>query len=160
MESEAAQTRANILERVTDAFYGLDRQWRFTYVNRRCEEYLQKNRDELLGKVVWDVFPVARGTVFESQYHKAVRDQVPVHFEVLSPVSHKWIEVYAYPSCDGLSVNFRDISARKQAEAERSRTLELEQSARGQAQAANRIKDEFLAVLSHELRSPLNPILG
>ena len=160
LESEAAKSRANILERVTDAFYGLDRQWRFTYVNRRCEEYFQKNRDELLGKVVWDVFPVARGTIFESQYHKAVRDQMPVHFEVLSPVSHKWIEVYAYPSCDGLSVNFRDISTRKQAEAERSRTLELEQSAREQAQAANRIKDEFLAVLSHELRSPLNPILG
>lgn len=53
-----------------------------------------------------------------------------------------------------------DVTERKRAEAERTRLLQLEQDARSAAEAANRIKDEFLAVLSHELRSPLNPILG
>lgn len=80
--------------------------------------------------------------------------------QVLSPFSNRWVEVFAYPSVDGLSVNLRDITERKELEARREALLESEQVARALPEQIGRLKDEFLATLSHELRTPLNSILG
>lgn len=116
----ASQQIANILESITDAFYTLDSQWRFTYVNVRCEQVFGRSREELLGGCIWELFPETIASVSDRQYRKAIAQQIPVTFETqLSAAgSSRWYEVRAYPSPDGLTVYLQDISGRKQAEQE------------------------------------------
>ncbi len=105
-----------LLESITDCCYTLDPHWRFTRINEPALAYFRKTRESLLGKVFWEVFPQALGTVIEHHYWQAVREQSPVHYEVLSPLTGLWVEVHAYPSSEGLLVILRDISGRKQME--------------------------------------------
>ncbi|PWT91232.1 MAG: hypothetical protein C5B55_08480 [Blastocatellia bacterium] len=106
-----------ILESITDLFYSLDREWRFTDVNRQTELRFGKNSDELIGRVIWEVYPEAIDSPLYENFQRAVKEDVPVHFEVASKiVPGTWFEAHAYPSNRGLTVYLRDISERKEAE--------------------------------------------
>ncbi|MBI2953868.1 MAG: PAS domain S-box protein [Chloroflexi bacterium] len=116
-EAEVARQRINnILESITDAFFALDHQWRFTYVNMEAERLLRKKREDLLGQNIWEEFPQALGSTFYSEYHKAMSKQLAVEFEAFYQPYDIWVEVRAYPSEAGLSVYFHDITRRKQTE--------------------------------------------
>lgn len=109
-----ADLRANtILESISDGFFSLDRDWKFVYVNRRAEAYLGQTRADLLGRVLWDAIPESKGSVFEPEYRRAVATGQAVTVEAISPLSGRWIEVHGYPSDEGLSVYFRDVSDRR-----------------------------------------------
>jgi PAS domain S-box-containing protein len=108
---------SNILEGITDLYYQLDREWRFTDINRVTMLRFRKSREQLLGRVIWEVFPQAVESKLYPQFHRAIEQMVPVHFELLSKiVPGTWFEAHAYPSPGGLSVYLRDISERKVAE--------------------------------------------
>ncbi len=109
----------SILERITDAFFALDTRWRFTYVNASAERLLHRTRAELLGNTVWEKFPEAVDSSFYTEYHRAVAEQTTVAFEAYYPPLQTHFMVHAYPSHDGLSVYFEDITERKNEETRR-----------------------------------------
>ncbi len=116
-EAEAARNQSiKILESITDAFFALDKDWRFIYINRQAERFLQSKREELFGQSVWDKFSGSVDSTFYQQYHKAVAQQISVSFEAFYPPRNTWFEVHAYPTSEGLSVYFQDITQRKYAE--------------------------------------------
>lgn len=119
---EAALQQSNervtqILESITDAFYALDRQWRFTYLNAEAERLLQRSREDLIGKCLWDEIPQSTTSTCYGEYHRAVSEKVAVKYEEFYPPLNCWFAVHAYPAEDGLAVYFDDITERKQAEA-------------------------------------------
>jgi PAS domain S-box-containing protein len=106
-----------ILESITDAFFALDDEWRFTYLNREAERVLLRSREDLLGKNVWDEFGPGVGSTFQTEYTRARREGVTVKFEEYYPPLGAWLEVSAYPRPDGLAVFFQDVGDRKRSEA-------------------------------------------
>ncbi|MEO8268940.1 MAG: PAS domain S-box protein [Aureliella sp.] len=115
--NEQHQRTVTILESITDAFCTLDRDWRFVYVNQQAEKLLRRNRSDLFGKNHWEEFPGTLGTEIEWSYRRAMDEQVAVDFDFFFPRYERWYEFRAYPSEDGLSVYFRDVSRRRRAEA-------------------------------------------
>jgi diguanylate cyclase (GGDEF)-like protein/PAS domain S-box-containing protein len=104
------------LDSITDCFFTLDTDWCFSYVNREAERILKRRQGELLGKHIWKTFPDAVGSRFQQEYHRAVREQIAIHFEAYNPRFERWLEVHVYPSSEGLAVYFRDIHERKATE--------------------------------------------
>ncbi|MBW3585510.1 MAG: PAS domain S-box protein, partial [Cyanobacteria bacterium 0813] len=130
---------ATILENITDAFVAFDRNWHYTYVNRAAAQILQKTPEELIGKHVWnEIFLDEVGSIAYKELHRAVAEQVPVSWEELGQPIERWLEVNAYPSAEGVAVYFRDVTERKQSEAERERLLHELEIERAQFEAVLR----------------------
>ncbi len=122
--STEALSRANsrnsaMLESITDAFYALDRDWRFTYVNQRAEQILRCSREDLLGKSIWSEYPDTVHTIFYEEFYRASREGTTATFEFNFPPLSTWAKVRAYPSPEGLAVYIEDITDQKVQERER-----------------------------------------
>ena len=119
----ANQQIATIWESMTDAYMTIDPDWRFTYANstatQMINELLKSPIEDTIGEIYWDVFPWTVGTIVDQEYHRAVSDQVAVHFELFYEPAETWFEINAYPSKIGLGIYFRNINERKWLECER-----------------------------------------
>lgn len=109
---------ARTLESITDAFYTLDRNWCFTYVNQEAERLLQRRKEDIIGKAADQIFPELVGSDLEAKYARALRENCTVEFELFYEPRACWVDIRAYPSEEGLAVYFRDITERLKAEQE------------------------------------------
>src|SRR5438874_12857925 len=103
---KSARTMTNILEKTTDGFFAVDSEWKLTYINAEAEAMVGRNREELLGALLWERFPELVGTVFQTNYETVMTDQVAMEFEAVDSTGKIWYEVHAYPSNGGVSVFF------------------------------------------------------
>ncbi len=119
-ELAASEERAtNIVSSIADGLITVDKEWRVTFMNPRGEEIarpLQKTDLNVRGQIFWDEFPATVGTDIEKNFRKAMDEKTPAHFENFYPPLSSWFDLRVYPSRDGLSIYFLDITRRKEAE--------------------------------------------
>lgn len=104
-----------ILGSISDAFFAVDKNWKFTYFNKEAENLLLKKADEVLGKNIWELFPASADTSIRKIYQRVARTKNTESFEYYYPGNGKWYEINAYPSQGGVSAYFKNIDERKQA---------------------------------------------
>ncbi len=140
-ESEAAVGR--IIESMATAFFSLDTNWEFTYANAEAERMLGHTRSELVGANLWELFPAAANTDFETNYRHAMDTGETVTFDAFYPEPlNAWYEVRVLRSPEGLSVYFLDVTARRALQEQTNRAVE---------------RADLLSRITEDLMSSLNP---
>jgi PAS domain S-box-containing protein len=134
--------RERILASISDAFSALDQNWRYIYVNDKVAELTGLTKEQIIGQVIWEIFPDAVGGEFYRSAQRAMRTREAQHLEIFYKPWDRWLETRIYPAPNGGIVIFRaDITDRKENEArlhESERKLtEMEERVRAAVEAAD-----------------------
>jgi|TARA_R100000501_G_scaffold17783_2_gene33861 diguanylate cyclase (GGDEF)-like protein/PAS domain S-box-containing protein len=117
-QSEAlgyAARLAQVLESTTDCVFVLNSDWQLIYLNKRAQEELSSTED-LVGRHILDAFPQLEKTPFWDAYREVMSERKPRQIEAFLPGLDHWYDVHAAPIDDGITIFFRNIDGRKQAE--------------------------------------------
>jgi PAS domain S-box-containing protein len=114
---EATEQMRRMHSRITDAFYALDDDWTITYVNEQAADFFDRDPDEMEGEDVREAFPEGIVDEFREAYTEALETQEPVTLTTESVFQPgRWVEERVFPSEDGLSIYFRDVTERRRRE--------------------------------------------
>jgi PAS domain S-box-containing protein len=105
-----------VLDNVTDGFFTMDREWRYTDINLAGARMLGKTVEDLVGRRSLDAFPEAAGTVWEMAYRRVMKTGEPMTVDGYYEPLDTWFEASVFPFAGGISVFLRDITIRKRAE--------------------------------------------
>ncbi|HNA01010.1 MAG TPA: PAS domain S-box protein [Ferruginibacter sp.] len=114
--AESKNVLEQTFERITDSFVSFDQNWNFTYVNKKAGEIFNRRPADLVGKNIWTEFPDAKQRPSYTALLQAMETQQYTYLETHHTEQDLWFENYIYPSPDGVSVFFRNISEKKRAE--------------------------------------------
>lgn len=106
----------NILDRISDCIMVLDREMNCLYVNKQAGKLLGREPEDIIGKNYWDEFPEARSTTFATSCVNALQTQTPIVFEEYYRQWNRWFENHIYPSKEGVTILFTNITERKRTE--------------------------------------------
>lgn len=147
-----------MMSSITDGLLLIEQDGRIGYANEQGALLLGRHASELIGRHRHDVFVT---DAFEAGFERAAVGRHAVSFEAMSSeAGGRWLQCHCYPSDDGLSVYFHDITDRRELQLRREQLLSAERAARNASEQAAHVKEQFLASVSHELRTPLAAIVG
>ncbi len=158
--TEVLEEKEKILESIHEAFFALDHQWTVTYWNQKAEKMFNMHREAIVGKNLWSIYPDSVDSDFHEYYKKAIEENIAQHFETHYDEMNIWLEVSAYPSSNGLSVFFKDITDRKKHEIQLLELNEQLEKKSNDLIAINKELEQFAYVASHDLQEPLRMITG
>jgi len=108
--------KKTVVNRINDGMISLDNEWRYTFLNDAALATHPPGREATIGKVIWDVHPELLGTIFWDKYHEAMNTRKVVEIENFYPPMQTWFSVKVYPSHDGLTIFYTDITERVKAQ--------------------------------------------
>ncbi|HZV68036.1 MAG TPA: ATP-binding protein [Saprospiraceae bacterium] len=113
---KANQDKESVLNRISDGVVSLDNNWRYTFLNDAALNTHPMSKEATLGQVIWDVHPEMHGTIFWDKYHEAMLTKKVVEIESHYAPMNIWFSVKVYPSSDGLTIFYKDVTESKKAE--------------------------------------------
>jgi diguanylate cyclase (GGDEF)-like protein/PAS domain S-box-containing protein len=153
-ELQKSRDRLDVmLESIGDAFFALDRDWRVTYANRKAAAFVGTTPEASVGRLLWEVVPEMPETEVFAFYRNAMATREATFFEAHWAPSDKWVEARIYPSEDGLSVYFHDISARRSAQENLERSEKRFRNLFDHAGDSILIADEALVIVDANERA-------